>query len=101
MVTTLRLIQILVVLLMIPMVAIGSMAMFSGGGGQSPVAQALSEQLIMRSVYVPILSLIASEIVYRLMKHTRLPDVFVIPVVIIAIPLVMWAWMIWQLRNVS
>ncbi|MEO0564681.1 MAG: hypothetical protein AAF125_21430, partial [Chloroflexota bacterium] len=68
MVTTLRIFQIIVGLLIIPLAALGAMAMFSGGG-QTPALQEIGLQLAFQSVYVPVIAIIASEVVYRLMKH--------------------------------
>lgn len=93
MVTALRLIQIIVFLLTIPMIALGGMSMFSEGGG-TPAYQEISVQIVMMSIYIPVPAIILAEIIYRLMKHTRLPEIFVIPVFIAAIPLVMWAGLI-------
>lgn len=99
MVTALRLIQIIVMLAMVPMAAIGMMAGFSGGGG-TPALQEIGAALLVNSFFVTIPAIIASEVVYRLMKHTRIPDIFVIPVIIAAIPIVMWVWYIVQLRSI-
>ena len=100
MVTAFRLIQIIVVILLLPIAAIGGMTMFSGGNSAG-AQQALGSSLLVNSFFVTIPAIIASEIVYRLMKHTRLPDIFIIPVMIAAIPLVMWAWYIFQLWSVG
>ncbi len=100
MVTTLRALQIIVALLIIPMAALGGMAMFSGGG-QNPDMIGLGPQLVSLTLFIPLPAIIIAEIVYRLMKHSRLPDVFVIPVVIAAIPLLMWGWLIVRLRMAS
>lgn len=94
----LRATQIIVLILILPMIALGGMSIFSEGGG-TPAYQEISVQIVMMSIYIPVPSIILAEIIYRLMKHTRLPEIFVIPVFIAAIPLVMWVGLIVWLQQ--
>jgi hypothetical protein len=98
MITTLRILQLVVALLIIPMGAIGMMAGLSGGGDVE-ARQQIAATMAVNSLYIPIPAIVIAEIIYRLMRHTPLPNFYVIPVLVMLIPLGMWVNYFIQLRS--
>lgn len=87
----LRIVEGLVGLLILPMMALGLMASLSGGG-MTPAFQEIGSRLIVWSLFVPLVCLVLAEVVHRFVKLP--PYATVIAIVIAAVPIAMWVWLV-------
>ncbi len=92
MTSALRVMQVIVLLLMCPMIALGVMSSLSGGGG-TPTFQEIGGRLVGISFFLPIALLIVSEVVHRWLKLTP------VSLVLLVIPLVLWGWLVVRLQR--
>ena len=88
----LRVLQVLVFLLVLPMIALGVMASLSGGG-VTPAFQEIGGRLIGLSFFVSLPLLIASEVIHRWLKLTP------VSLILLVIPLIMWGWLLVRLQR--
>lgn len=90
--TLLRIVQVVVVLMICPMVALGVMSSLSGGG-MTPAYQIIGGRLVSWSFLIVIPLLLASEAVHRWLKLTPLA------ILVCLVPFGVWAWLLVALER--
>lgn len=92
MVNTFRVMQVIVLLMTCPMIALGVMASLSGGGN-TPAFQEIGRRLTSISFFMPILLLVVSELVHRWLKLTW------VAIALLVVPVVVWGWLLLWLQR--